>query len=108
MAKPQLADGLHKLRQASGHQPPAPPPTSIALAPASETRTRANPREGLKQIAGHFEKPVSQQLKLLGVQQDRTEQDLLAEALNDLFVKYGQAELATVYGPGSRSKPRAR
>jgi hypothetical protein len=62
----------------------------------------------LVQIAGHFELPVRQQLDMLGTMQDRTSQDLLAEALNDLFVKYGHSALATVYGKGSRRKPRAK
>ena len=60
------------------------------------------------QIAGHFELAVRQQLEMIGLPQNRTNQDLLAEALNDLFVKYGHSAIAQVYGEGSRSKPRAR
>jgi hypothetical protein len=71
-------------------------------------RPRANARNGVVQIAGHFELPIRQQLDLIGISQDRTTQDLLAEALNDLFVKYDKSALAPVYGEGSRSKPRAR
>lgn len=106
MARPQLASGLSRLKEVSGTAPPpAPEPES---APAAEARPRINTRKGLVQIAGHFELPVRQQLEMIGLSQNRTTQDLLAEALNDVFVKYGQSAIAPVYGEGSRSKPRAR
>ena len=105
MSKPQLANGLSRLRQASGHEPP-PPAATEAPAPAAGALPKS--RVGLVQITGHFTLPVRQQLELIGLQQNRTNQDVLAEALNDLFVKYGQSAIAEVYGVGSRSKPRAR
>jgi hypothetical protein len=47
-------------------------------------------RLGKKMIAGHFDPSVSKQLKQLALERDSTVQALLAEAINDLFVKYGK------------------
>lgn len=107
MPKPQLASGLSRLRQASGLEPP-PVPAMPERAGTPIPSSRPNVRKGVVQIAGHFELPVRQQIEMIGLSQNRTTQDLLAEALNDLFVKYGHSAIATVYGEGSRSKPRAR
>ncbi|MBD2249476.1 ribbon-helix-helix domain-containing protein [Nostoc sp. FACHB-888] len=49
---------------------------------------------GAEAIAGHFDPAVSKQLKQLALEQDATVQALLAEALNDLFEKYGKKPIA--------------
>lgn len=46
-------------------------------------------RYGKKLISGHFDPDVHRQLKQLSVNQDMTIQDLLGEALEDLFEKHG-------------------
>lgn len=51
-------------------------------------------RAGKRQVAAYFPVPVQRQLKLLTVENDTTVQNLLAEALNDLFAKYGKPEIA--------------
>lgn len=51
-------------------------------------------RKGKKAIAGHFDPAVSKQLKQLALEQDTTVQALMAEALNDLFEKYGKKAIA--------------
>ena len=51
-------------------------------------------RKGKKAIAGHFDPAVSKQLKQLALEQDTTVQALMAEALNDLFEKYGKKTIA--------------
>jgi hypothetical protein len=51
-------------------------------------------RQGKKAIAGHFDPAVSRQLRQLALEQDTTVQGLLAEALNDLFEKYGKKPIA--------------
>jgi hypothetical protein len=53
-------------------------------------------REGKQLIAGHFPKSVAKQLKLLSVEDDTTVQELLAEALDLLFVKKGRARIAEI------------
>ena len=50
---------------------------------------KAKPRrgEGTRIIAGHFTAEVHQQLRVLAAQERNTIQELLQEALNDLFQK---------------------
>jgi hypothetical protein len=45
-------------------------------------------REGKKIIAGHFPKSTWAELRRLAVDADKTAQELLEEALADLFAKY--------------------
>ncbi len=52
-------------------------------------KTSGSSRIGKKLIAGHFDPDVHRQLKQLSVNADTSIQDLLAEALDDLFQKHG-------------------
>ncbi len=56
--------------------------------------TRTPSRIGKKTVAAHFDPAVSKQLKLIGLEADRSTQALLREAINDLFVKYGKSPIA--------------
>lgn len=51
-------------------------------------------RVGKKPVTGFFEPAVSRQLKRLGLDHERTMQELIQEALNDLFRKYEQPPIA--------------
>lgn len=51
-------------------------------------------RVGKKAITGFFDPAVSKQFKRLALDNDKTVQLLLAEALNDLFVKHNQMPIA--------------
>ena len=51
---------------------------------------------GTKPITVHFPKEVRSQLKMLAVQQDLTMQQMVGEAFNMLFTKYGVPEVAPV------------
>lgn len=51
-------------------------------------------RISTRAITVHMPPEVRQQLKILAAQQNITMQNLLAEALNDLFAKYGKPEIA--------------
>ena len=62
--------------------------------PARNLEAVNTTREGKKTIAGFFDLEVSKQLKIIGVNNGKTVQDLLAEALNDLFTKYGKSPIA--------------
>ena len=55
-------------------------------------------RSGKRQVAAYFPAPVQKQLKFLAVENDTTVQNLLAEALNDLFAKHGKPELVPTAG----------
>jgi hypothetical protein len=63
-----------------------------------EAAVRAGPRTriGTKQVAAHFPEDVAWQLRALAVDRKTTVQNLMAEALNDLFAKYGRPEVAPV------------
>ena len=67
---------------------PAPSPATPAEAPA--TRGAQGSRRGTKLIGGHFPPEVSTQLRILAAEGGTTVQSLLAEALDDLFVKKGR------------------
>lgn len=67
---------------------PAEKPVGKAQKPSAPSR------KGTKAVGGHFPHEVARQLKILGAENDRTNQSLLAEALNLLFEKYGKAPIA--------------
>jgi hypothetical protein len=50
-------------------------------------------RQGTKLIGGHFAPEVSTQLRILAAEEGTTVQSLLAEALEDLFVKKGKGRV---------------
>lgn len=58
-------------------------------------------RAGKTNVTGYFDKPVKWELQDLATERSRalgrkvTTQELLGEALNDLFKKYGKAEIVT-------------
>jgi hypothetical protein len=58
----------------------------------------ASTRLGSRQVSGHFKAEVAQALRLLAAEQDREQQELLAEALNMLFERYGKPTRAEVLG----------
>jgi hypothetical protein len=65
----------------------------------TQTRKRAKDetktgREGRQFIAAHVPPDAAKQFKLLVVQQDKTTQDMLIEAINDLFAKYDLSRIA--------------
>ena len=56
----------------------------------SEPRAGQPRRAGTVAITAHLPKEVRDRLKILAVRLDRTMNDLMAEALRDLFAKYGE------------------
>jgi hypothetical protein len=56
----------------------------------------AQTRTDTRQVSGHFKPEVSQTLRLIAVEQDRDVQEILAEALNMVFQRYGKATRADV------------
>jgi hypothetical protein len=68
---------------------PAPPEPAAAPRPAA-----ARTRQGKKMIAAPVDPAARKQLKALANEQDRTAEDLIREALRDLFIKYGKPAIA--------------
>jgi len=67
------------------------PDVAGASEPEAAIETGAGDRADRKNkriIAGHFPKATWAQLRALCIQQDKTSQQLLEEALTDLFQKY--------------------
>jgi predicted HicB family RNase H-like nuclease len=61
----------------------------------NQTRQSLPPsRQGKKTIAGHFDPAVSRQLREIALAEDSSVQELLREALNDLFAKRGRPPIA--------------
>jgi hypothetical protein len=83
MRKTNLAEALQKHVEEK--------PRAVKTAHKAETATA---REGKKTIAGWYPLEVSKQLKIIGINNGKTIQELLTEALNDLFTKYGKAPIA--------------
>jgi len=75
-------------------KPPPPGPQAVST---SEPRTaRAASRRGKKTVAGFFDPAVSRQLKGIALEDgdNANIQELLREAINDLFEKRGKARIA--------------
>lgn len=85
----RLSDALH---HSAGHLVVAPQPHDVP-----EVRTvpqRPPSRQGKKAVAGHFDPAVSRQLRQIALAEESSVQELLKEALNDLFVKRGKPPIA--------------
>jgi len=80
-----------------------------ATAPKAERSDGSTPyrtaqtRIETRQVSGHFKPEVAQTLRLIAVEQDKEIQEVLAEALNMLFARYGKAIRAAVTS-GRRKK----
>lgn len=68
-------------------------PQPASQAPSTATYT-APSRRGTKVVSGHFDPAVSRQLRMIALDEDSSVQELLREALNDLFIKRGKAPIA--------------
>jgi Antitoxin-like ribbon-helix-helix len=76
---------------ASGNQTSLPANTKTHKRAKGKTKTG---RDGRQFIAGHVLPDAAKQFKLLAVQQGKTTQELLIEAINDLFAKYELSRIA--------------
>jgi hypothetical protein len=86
--KPTLAAATAALKAHAELPPSDPDPErrSSSLQPPS--------RQGKKTIAGHFDPAVSKQLREIALAEDSSVQELLREALNDLFIKRDRLPIA--------------
>ena len=51
-------------------------------------------RRGKKAVSGHFDPAVQKQLNQIALDEDSSVQELLREAINDLFAKRGKPRIA--------------
>jgi hypothetical protein len=88
MAKRQsIADAI---RAAAQGPAPAGEPEATGKTEATPRPFKARTREGKKMIAAPVDPAARQQLKVLAAELDRKAEDLVREALRDLFTKYGK------------------
>ena len=83
-----IAGALRAAAQGAAPEPterPTPPPDVGQARPY-----RARTREGKKMIAAPVDPAARLTLKVLAAELDRKAEDLIREALRDLFVKYGK------------------
>lgn len=82
-------------RLANDDEPPPKKPKAIKTKPAKDSiegKKAAKPSRANKVlIGGHFPPEVNKQLRLIAAEEGTTNQELLEEALNLLFVKKGKA-----------------
>ena len=90
MAKPNALQAVLDRAKAGGDTPAA--PGRAVAAPIAKPAPSG--RQGTKLIGGHFAPEVSTQLRILAAEEGTTVQNLLAEALDDLFVKKGRGRVA--------------
>lgn len=114
--RPSLAESMRQA--ANGDAPPAASPSPIAPPPAEAAPARTMPvaiavvpptpveepakpagfyaatRTGKKKVTATLAPAAHKQLKGLAVERDATTEALLAEAINDLFAKYGRSKIA--------------
>ena len=82
----------------------APPMQAAAKTGTKEPAYRtAQTRADTRQVSGHFKAEVAQTLRLIAVEQDRDIQEILAEALNMVFERYGKPARAEITS-GRRKK----
>jgi hypothetical protein len=91
------------LSQAAGHSysrspvadlPAAQCPIALAAQGTRSLQSVPPSRVGKKPVTGFFNPEVSRQLKQVALNEDKTMQELLQEALNDLFRKYDLPPIA--------------
>jgi hypothetical protein len=93
-----MKSSLKDLAKKAAAPEQSPAPVNDAHRPPPEARSyrTAQTRSDTRQVSGHFKPEVSQTLRLIAVEQDRDVQEILAEALNMLFERYGKATRADV------------
>jgi hypothetical protein len=72
---------------------------AMSLPANAKTNKRTNDkkpsyRKGRKFVAAHVPEEAAKQFRLLAVQKDKDVQELLVEAINDLFAKNGLSRIA--------------
>jgi hypothetical protein len=77
---------VEQSKQEPAQQPPAPAGEAASAGPSPAGQRS---RIGKVQIQGYFPEATRRRLKMLSVTSGKTMEDLLAEALEDLFRKHG-------------------
>ena len=98
-----MAKGAISLKSLAKAAAPAPEPT-----PATEdvkSYAVAETRKATRQISGHYPTEDVLAFRILAAENDKDVQELLAEAMNMVFEKYGRPNRLHITS-GRRTKPR--
>jgi hypothetical protein len=79
---------------AQGIVTPPPPQSAEPSQQPAERRFKASTRQGKKMIAAPIDPAAHRQLKMLAAESGQKSEDLIREALRDLFAKYGKPPIA--------------
>jgi hypothetical protein len=95
---PDLAQALADAGGSTRRKPAAvaPSPQAPVSPPSAGSHYQQPSRAGTRPITVHFPEEVRRQLKFIALEEQKTLHNLLAEAFNDLFAKYGKPEIAPV------------
>jgi len=88
----QRASKLQQAAKAQKVSKPAPVPDTEQLASSSSVRPPS--RQGKKALGAFVTQETSKQLKQIALDENTSVQNLVVEALNDLFIKYGKRPIA--------------
>lgn len=94
-SRPDLAARMD-LELATPTTPGRPAPATPKSGPEEGTRVAYIPpsRQNMKRVQGYFSPRVKRQLRMLAAQNDKTEEQLVGEALNLLFQTHGLPTIA--------------
>lgn len=93
--RPSLAESMRQAARPEPDAPSSPPPPAPLVPEASRPAGSlrgfyAATRAGKKKVTATLDPAVHKQLKSLAVERETTTEALLAEAIADLFRKYGK------------------
>ena len=84
---------VDKVTQAPAQEKQTSLPANTKTRKRAKEQTKAG-REGRRFIAAHVVPEAHMQFSILAIQQDKDVQELLVEAINDLFAKNGLSRIA--------------
>lgn len=105
-----LRNAMLASAKAAARQAQTPADTATRAVPPPNYPENPHYRPGRAQktnVTGYFPPAVKKQLRMLAAECDTTIQALLAEAMNDLFAKYGKPEIAPIEDKERRGLPLA-
>jgi hypothetical protein len=92
--KTSLSDRLRQQQEKATPEAPALAIPRPAKTATQKAQYKAPTRIGKRQLALYVDPPVLKQLKMIALDEDKTQHDILIEALNDLFAKKGKPRIA--------------
>jgi hypothetical protein len=103
MAKPAV-DLSVLAKQAGSTRSQPQPRTPPSESPPENRKTTAESSSRGRMLGSHVPPEAKLQFDVLSAEQGKTKEDLHAEAINNLFAKYGKPELCPIKGRSRRKQ----